>query len=114
MKCCEVTIGKLHNRITFESASDAVSSYGDITKTWSTHASAWAYIRPVNSHDVYLAGAFNNKVTHKIVVRYDSTLTAAMRIKFGSRYFTITGIKNMEEEDRYWEIDAVESAQAAV
>jgi len=113
VKCCDITAGMLNERIVFQVRTETPDSYGDVTTTFADSINAWAYIRPVSDHTAFMAATFRAEITHKIIVRYRSDITAAMRIKFGSRYFIINGLRNLEEQKRWLEISALESVEAS-
>jgi SPP1 family predicted phage head-tail adaptor len=48
------------------------------------------------------------RVSHKITIRFRSGITAKMRIKFGTRMFNIRSVINIEERSRWIEIMADE------
>ena len=93
--------GKMRHRITFQSFSGAVDTFGDPLQgsedQWNDVATVWAAIDPVSGREFYAAEQSQSEVTHKIRCRYRPGLTTAMRIKLGNRLFQIVSIINWEE-----------------
>lgn len=93
--------GKMRHRITFQSFSGAVDTFGDplhgSEDQWNDVATVWAAIDPVSGREFYAAEQSQSEVTHKVRCRYRPGLTTAMRIKLGARLFEIVSIINWEE-----------------
>ena len=102
--------GSLKRRITFQTQSTTADSYGDAqAAAWvDTAIVAFASITPVTSGESVRAMAVQSEISHRIVCRYRAAILPTMRIKYGARYFKITGIRNLNEENEYLEIAAVE------
>lgn len=99
---------KLRHRITIEERTQTADNYGGFTESWATHATVWAEIQAANGSERFFAGKLAHNVTHKIIIRHLPTLTADMRLKFGSRIFKIVGLINHSERGRWHEITAEE------
>ena len=100
--------GKLRHRITFEKATDVQDpTFGVAEINWSPFVTVWGSISPIST----LAGSerVNNdivaaQITHRVITRYMPGVTNKMRIKFGSRYFAIESIANIDERNIQLEI----------
>jgi SPP1 family predicted phage head-tail adaptor len=97
-------IGELRHRITFEKRSIVSDGMGGATETWEEYDTAWAAIWPTSAKEQIVANAPSMVVTHRIRVRYHSTINASWRVKFGTRYFTIISIVNHEEANRWLDL----------
>lgn len=102
--------GMLRHSITIKSRGTLASdSGGGGTYPWDvTKATARAYIKPLSGREQLHAMQLESPVTHKIVMRYVSGITADMRVELGSRYFNIRAVINVEERNRWLEIMAEE------
>lgn len=93
--------GKMRHRVTFQSFTGAVDSFGDPQQDddsqWKDAATLWAAIDPVSGKEFYAAQQSQSEVSHKVRCRYQTGLTTAMRIKYGSRKFKILSIIDWEE-----------------
>lgn len=108
MKCCELTAGKLRHSITWQEKTQTPDGGGGYTYTTSDTATMRAYIKPVSTNERFFAQRIESDVTHKIFIRYRTDLNPAMRIKFGARFFQVKGFINIEEQNKWLEISAVE------
>lgn len=102
-------IGKLRHRLELQSATDSTDSYGQPTRTWATYATVWGSIEPMSASEGPLADQLQGAISHLVTVRYNSTLAVEHRIKFGTRYFNVVGVRDFEERGIYQEIDAKEN-----
>jgi SPP1 family predicted phage head-tail adaptor len=100
--------GQMRKRVTIQARSLGSDTTGAQSIKWSDVRTVWASIAPASGAEVMAAQMMNAKVTHQITMRYFAGLTAAMRIKFGTRYFNITEVRNLDERNREMELVAVE------
>lgn len=106
MKCKGA--GELRNRVTIQSVAKTADGGGGYADVWSDVYSAWAAIKPVNGLERIQAMQMETPVTHHIMMRYDSRLTTAHRIKFGSRYFNVNQVINVAERGEWLDVVAIE------
>jgi len=104
MKCCDLHAGMLKHSVTIKSKGLTADGIGGGAVTWSTVATCRANVSPISAGEAYRFGQLNATVTHKVLIRYRTGITAAMSVVFGSRYFQIRGIKNIEESSRWLEL----------
>lgn len=110
MKCCDVKGGDLRHRITVERSTETRDDYGGQTVAWTTRFSAWAKITPMSTSQILYARQLEHRVSHKIVIRFRDDIEIDDRISYDSRIFHVRGYKNVEERDRWLEIEAEEGA----
>lgn len=72
--------GRLNRQIRFEQATRARDSYGGYTEAWSTVATVWAAIEPLNGREYFEARTVNTETTVRFRIRYRSGLDSEMRI----------------------------------
>lgn len=101
-------IGNLRKRLTLKFevvVNDGV--YGS-DSVWETLAEMWGEIRPYNN--AAAAAANSRRITHVIRIRYDDLVQplAGMKIVNGLRTFTIHGVVDVDEGDRWWDLYAEE------
>ena len=103
--------GKLRHYITIETAADSIDGSGDVTESFSTLAQRWASIEPLSGREYFTAQQEASEVSHKIRLRWDSTVSAVTpkhRIAYDSRTFDIVSVFNSNERDRELMIMAIE------
>ena len=106
--------GALKRFVLVQQRSAAQDDYGAQVETWADLKSIYVSIEPMTVNELSRAAAYYPEITHKITARYDATLfadpaiTAALRIKYGTRNFNIHGAMNMLEEDSQIELMASE------
>lgn len=108
MKCCEYLPSHLDKRIVIETLTLSANDSGGQDETWTTHATVWASLKPKIVKEVNFAQRIEPRTDHEIIIRYLSTLNSKMRVKFGSRYFEIKAIVNIEENNQWMQILATE------
>lgn len=104
-----MNIGRLRHRLELQSATDSTDSYGQPTRTWAAYATVWGEVIPLSATEAPLAQQLQAGITHKVTLRYRSDVTAEHRIKLGSRYLNVRGVRNVEERGIMLEIDADEN-----
>jgi SPP1 family predicted phage head-tail adaptor len=103
-------IGKLRHKIELQSSTATSDSVGQKIKTWTTYATVWAWIRPMSGGEMMRAQQPVGEITHKVTVRYNSSIDETHRIYFNDptkeidRYFDINFIGNYDEKNEFLEI----------
>lgn len=107
-----ISVGRLRNKVALQKATETSDGAGGCTEAWSTIASIYADIRPTGGDEAYRQGKVQDKVTHKIFVRYRSDIQPYYRIQYESRIFNIKNIMNIDERDRFLELTCSEGEAA--
>jgi len=102
--------GWLRHRVTVEAASAAGDEAGGETRSWSTFATAWARIEPVEAREKTVGAHLVGVVSHRVTLRWRGDLTAAMRIAYRGRHFRIRTLGDPDETRRYLELGCEEEA----
>ena len=71
-----MSIGERRHRVVFQSATVAQDAFGEPDQTWSNLATRWALVQPMKGAERFAANQVQADVDHRIVCRYDSTLSA--------------------------------------
>ena len=105
--------GALRKRVTFQTRSAAVDSFGQQVTTWTDAFTVWASIEPLSARELFAAQAVQSEVSHKVAVRYRAELAnpvavAAMRVVYSGRWFNVQGALNIDERRRSIELLATE------
>ena len=102
--------GKLRQRIIIEHRSEAANSFGEVIPTWATLTTVWGSVEPLSGKELLEAQQIASETTHRVRIRYYSSLTTEMRFKLGSRYLEIVSILNLKEAGRELEVLCKEAA----
>lgn len=98
----------MRHRVTIQNVSRVSDGQGGYTETWPDGASVFASIEPVKAWERYQAMQTQAPVTHKVVIRYRTDVTAATRLQFGTRVLWVKEVINPDEDDAFLEIRAQE------
>ncbi len=106
-------IGHLKRRIRIEQktrgASDGAGGY--LSETWAqVGAECWAKIDPKVGREIIDADQVVHRITHVITIRARDSITAAMRVVYNGRTFSIFGVREIMEAGRWTEMQCEESA----
>jgi SPP1 family predicted phage head-tail adaptor len=69
--------GKLNRRIAIQSQTTAQDSFGQELQTWTQVYACWANISVQNSQLINATAEFVSKVTHRVTLRYTSSVVIA-------------------------------------
>ena len=91
--------GRLRHRVSIQSQGTTLDDYGESTDSWSTDDTVWAAVEPVSGSERDIGEQMVGVVTHRVVMRYVSSLTPNKRILFGSRVLNINSVLNIDERN---------------
>ncbi|MBU1173751.1 MAG: phage head closure protein [Proteobacteria bacterium] len=92
-------IGEMNRRIVIQYPTRIGDGMGGFTSTWVTAATVWAKAWTVSSSEQTTAMQTSLIRVQKFKIRYRSVLLPSWRIKWGTRYFNITGIDPDEKNE---------------
>jgi SPP1 family predicted phage head-tail adaptor len=92
-------IGRMRHKVDLQSATASQNGYGEESKNWVTDESIFAQIEPLRGQQLLQYQQINSELTHRIIIRYTSNATSEKRIKWGSRIFDISVVRNLEEKN---------------
>jgi SPP1 family predicted phage head-tail adaptor len=98
------SIGKLRDQVTIETPSDSLDSIGGQTVSWATHVQVYADVKAISARERLFAEKLEGNTTHRVRIRYLSTVTTSMRITFGSRTLQIRGVVHEEQNSRWTDL----------
>ena len=84
-----VEISDLRHRITFQEPVETPDGYKGHTVAWQNVITVWAQVKPLSGREYFYAHQIKNVVSHRIRVRYRSDVNEKMRVRFGSRFFSV-------------------------
>lgn len=100
--------GELRHRIAFQSKTRSKGTRGGPSESWATIITLWGAIMPLKGDEIINADMRNSEITHKIKIRYTSSVDAKGRALFGSRIFQLYEVLNIDERNREMQIGAKE------
>ncbi len=93
-------VGEFRQRIIIQQNTPTANSIGELVSTWTTFLTVWAFVEPRTGGRFWEAQQPIAEVDGVIHIRYQSGITAAMRVLWGIRIFKIQAISNNEERNR--------------
>lgn len=83
---------------------------GGQTEVWTTYATVYAAINPLNGGERLAAQAAQSELTHEMQIYWSPGFTPAAkdRVVLGSRIFDIRAAWNDNEENRFWMLQVTE------
>lgn len=96
--------GQLRHRVTVQSLTVTQDEYGAPVETWTTMATVWVSIEPLEGREYFAARQVNAEVTGRIRMRYLPGVLPSMRVLYGTRTFNILSIINPDERKRMTEL----------
>lgn len=91
--------GNFRHQVYIEENNGVKGPTGALGDNWETFAITRAAIWPSKGKEIVIDGKLVMKTTFTIRIRYQPGITAAMRIRFGTRIFNIVQMPNMEERN---------------
>lgn len=104
------TSSRLRHKVTLQQEVQISDGSGGYAKNWENFADLWAEIMPVRGNEKLFAGKLQSWLTHKIVLRYRTGVSAGQRIMFDNRAFNIRYVNNVQENRDLLELLVEEGA----
>ena len=108
------SIGKMRYRVELQTPTSTTDAGGGRAQTWTTLSIIWANIIPKSGTERYKHDQVTDATTHDIYIRHQKDISAAYRIKYDSRTFSIKSILNVDERDRFHLLSCTEGAVGVV
>lgn len=108
MQGFQTRVGNMRRQITIQQQAATQNALGEEIPSWTTFATCWASIEPMNGRELLAAQQVQSQVNTRITIRYRDGVTPAMRILYKSRYFDIQSIQDIEERNRFLVLQCVE------
>lgn len=114
------TTSRLKHRLTLQQEVQTPDGAGGYVKSWTNVIDLWAEILPITAsgsgggrssgREMLIAGQIQAEISHRIVLRYRTGITAAMRLVYESRIFNIRHVANVLESNETLELLVQEGA----
>ncbi len=99
-----VPIGRLNQLVTLQSFGSVSDDGGGTTDTWSNFATApnvWAKFFPLRGVEQLQAMQLESKISHDVVIRYRTDVTAKDRLLWGSVELNIRAVIPRDNKNRF-------------
>lgn len=102
----------LRRRVTLQNRSTVNDGFGQETQTWTDVCTCFASVEPMAGSQQVSGSAEVSVVTHRVLIRYRSNITARMRVIYGSRIFEVTAAVDVEDRRTWLQLDCTEGLTA--
>lgn len=87
-----IDAGKLRERVTVQTSTGTTNALGETVLSWADATTVWASVEGVSSRELLLAGQQQVEITHRVRMRYLSTLTTQNRLLWRGRTLEIVSL----------------------
>jgi head-tail adaptor len=94
--------------VAIERGSDTGDNWGGQTRSYSQVAKAKCRIYPVTGNDSVIHGMPDLRITHRLYFPGTPDIRSGDRFKFGSRYFYVQVIRDVDEQGVFLTVDCEE------
>ena len=111
MKRLNKNIGKFLHKVTAQDFTTTSDGAGGLTQTYSDTHTFFAEIEPLEGREAIEAEQLLGKQAFNFTTRYISelaNLSNESRLKFGTRFFNIHSVVNLDEQNEFLQIVAWE------
>lgn len=106
MKCCDLYAGMLRHSIEWQQRTSTSDGMGGSVDGWTTVTTVRAFVKPKTGGERWQSMRTEANITHRIFMRYNASVTPAMRIVFNGRPFQVKAVLNVEERNKWLEVHA--------
>ena len=88
-------------QIDIQQSTPVVDSYGQPVEGWANVSgltNLWAGMITTGGREFYAAQKVNAETSALFKIRYIAGITQAMRVKYGSRFFNLLNVNNVNEK----------------
>ena len=103
--------GQLSHRFELEKIIETSDGMGGTTISWETVAHVWGSLSPVRARSLELAQQIDERLTHRIVIRFRDDVQSGWRFIKENRLFVIKSIADADETKRYLNCDTLEQGR---
>jgi SPP1 family predicted phage head-tail adaptor len=96
-----MTIGMLRHKIQILQKREVMTGQSGTSVTYSIVTEPWADVKQVSGYVTFDTKQIDEKVTHKIKIRYRPFVTSENFIRFKKRLYRVRSVENEEERDRW-------------
>ena len=94
-------IGRMRRRVTLEAPVETADDVGGVVRAFVPVAALWADITPLGGEARFVADQAQERLTHKVRLRWRDGVSAAMRFRLGARLLAIRDVSDASETRRF-------------
>lgn len=104
--------GRLRHRLELQRAVETRNEYGEVVLTWSTVATVWGSVEPLQGREYQLAKQTQAETMTRFRIRYRSDVRPSWRVAWSGRHYDIADAQPDERriELHLMCVDVVEGA----
>lgn len=96
--------GPMRQRVTLQSLTKSKDSYGQEIEVWANVGTYWAEVVTLSGREAVNAQQIKSEATHRVTMRYVTSIVASQRFLFGSRQLKIEWLNNVAQRNREYVI----------
>lgn len=96
--------GTLNKRVILQTVSRVSNGGGGFTPTWADTTTLWAHLDELSGSEAFEAQQIASKVTHRVTIRYRTSVTPQQRLKYGTRILKIESVRNPDQRNEMLEL----------
>lgn len=100
--------GRLRERVTIQTFTEASDGGGGVTRTWSNLATVWAEVKPVRGSESKDGGRLAGLQTYLVTIRHRTGFDTSARLLWGSKYLNIRTMENRDMRKEFWTMECEE------
>jgi len=100
-----MSIGKMRFEIELQKPTNTRDAGGGITEEYTTLSNLYASIETTRGNETLRQGQVQEKTTHIFTIRYRRDIGTNYRIRYDSDNYNIKYIKNIDNRNRYLELE---------
>lgn len=93
-------VGKLRQSFTIQLNTPTRTAAGAEVDSWATFLTVHGSVEPLVGREWFANNTTQQRVSHRVRMRYQAGVLPKMRILYDSRYLVIESVINVEEKDR--------------
>lgn len=100
--------GTLNKRVVLQTTTNTADTGGGVTQVWADTATLWAEIDELAGREGFEAQQIASRLTHKVTIRYRTSVVPTQRLKYGTRILKIEAIVNPGQRNERLELMCAE------
>lgn len=97
-------IGGMRHRVTIKVINRQEDELGGFVRADTAKDPIWASIEPATPREVYAYSQLQQRVTHRMTVRYRTDIRQGMTLEHDGTEYYVTGVTNPDKRKRFLEV----------
>lgn len=110
-----IAVPVMNQKVTIQQPAEVADDFNQLVPTWTDVATVWANVAPVSGREALVAAQLRAEVSHVVTIGFLGALVPdeTMRLHFGTRFFNIGGVFDVDERNYIYKIYCTEVKGAA-